>query len=69
MGAFITASKKLNKANGKYSTENIISNLKYTLEEETIGQINEIFDAEEPFTPRGCFAQAWSVAEILQRMM
>lgn len=31
-----------------------------------LGQISEIFDAEPPFTPRGCFAQAWSVAEILR---
>jgi predicted glycogen debranching enzyme len=31
-----------------------------------IGQISEIFDAEEPFTPRGCVAQAWSVAEVLR---
>lgn len=27
---------------------------------------NPIFDAEEPFTPRGCVAQAWSVAEVLR---
>lgn len=31
-----------------------------------IGTINEIFDAEEPFRPEGCIAQAWSVAEILR---
>ena len=31
-----------------------------------IGSISEIFDAEEPFTPRGCVAQAWSVAEVLR---
>lgn len=31
-----------------------------------IGQVSEIFDAEPPFAPRGCFAQAWSVAEILR---
>ena len=30
------------------------------------GTISEIFDAEEPFTPRGCVAQAWSVAEALR---
>jgi predicted glycogen debranching enzyme len=28
-----------------------------------VGSISEIFDAEAPFTPRGCCAQAWSVAE------
>ena len=31
-----------------------------------IGSISEIFDAEPPFTPRGCIAQAWSVAEVLR---
>ena len=31
-----------------------------------IGTISEIFDAEPPFTPRGCIAQAWSVAEVLR---
>ncbi len=36
------------------------------LGEAGIGSISEIFDAEEPFTPRGCIAQAWSVAEVLR---
>jgi len=31
-----------------------------------LGTIGEIFDAEIPFTPRGCIAQAWSVAEVLR---
>ena len=31
-----------------------------------MGTINEIFDAEKPFRPRGCIAQAWSVAELLR---
>jgi predicted glycogen debranching enzyme len=31
-----------------------------------VGSISEIFDAEEPFVPRGCVAQAWSVAEVLR---
>jgi len=33
-----------------------------------IGTISEIFDAEPPYTPRGCCAQAWSVAEV-QRLI
>ncbi|MDP3768090.1 MAG: amylo-alpha-1,6-glucosidase, partial [Dehalococcoidia bacterium] len=36
------------------------------LGEACIGSISEIFDAERPFTPRGCVAQAWSVAEVLR---
>ena len=31
-----------------------------------IGSISEIFDGDHPFSPRGCIAQAWSVAEILR---
>ena len=31
-----------------------------------VGSVSEIFDAEEPYTPRGCVAQAWSVAELLR---
>ena len=31
-----------------------------------LGQISEIFDAEPPHRPRGCAAQAWSVAELLR---
>jgi glycogen debranching enzyme len=36
------------------------------LREAGIGSISEIFDASPPFTPRGCIAQAWSVAELLR---
>ncbi len=35
-------------------------------EDGCIGSIGEVFDAEAPFTPRGCVAQAWSVAEVLR---
>ena len=31
-----------------------------------VGSISEIFDGDPPFTPRGCTAQAWSVAEVLR---
>ncbi|MBI3507602.1 MAG: glycogen debranching enzyme family protein [Proteobacteria bacterium] len=36
------------------------------LSDACVGSVSEIFDAEEPFTPRGCVAQAWSVAEALR---
>ncbi len=36
------------------------------LDHACVGSISEIFDAEEPYTPRGCIAQAWSVAEVLR---
>ena len=31
-----------------------------------LGSISEIFDGDPPHTPRGCIAQAWSVAEVLR---
>ena len=36
------------------------------LNEAGIGTLSEIFDAEQPYTPRGCIAQAWTVAEVLR---
>jgi len=36
------------------------------LAEAGLGQVSEIFDADPPHRPRGCIAQAWSVAELLR---
>jgi glycogen debranching enzyme len=36
------------------------------LDEAGIGSVSEIFDGDPPHTPRGCIAQAWSVAELLR---
>ncbi len=36
------------------------------LDEACVGSISEIFDGDPPHAPRGCFAQAWSVAEVLR---
>jgi glycogen debranching enzyme len=39
------------------------------LDQACIGSVSEIFDAESPFIPRGCIAQAWSVAELLRALV
>jgi predicted glycogen debranching enzyme len=31
-----------------------------------VGSLSEIFDGDAPMTPRGCIAQAWTVAEVLR---
>ena len=31
-----------------------------------LGTLSEIFDGDAPFTPRGCIAQAWTIAEVLR---
>jgi predicted glycogen debranching enzyme len=36
------------------------------LDDACVGSISEVFDALPPYTPRGCIAQAWSVAEVLR---
>ena len=38
------------------------------LGEACVGSISEVFDAEAPYVPRGCVAQAWSVAEVLRSL-
>ncbi len=39
------------------------------LDQAGLGFISEIFDGEAPHEPRGCIAQAWSVAEVLRARM
>jgi len=36
------------------------------LSDRGLGSISEICDGDPPHTPRGCIAQAWSVAEALR---
>ena len=44
----------------------LLDGFKPHLADACIGTISEIFDAEPPYHPRGCAAQAWSVAEVLR---
>lgn len=39
------------------------------LSDNCIGEISEVFDAEPPYTPGGCVAQAWGVAELLRCLL
>jgi predicted glycogen debranching enzyme len=43
-----------------------LESLAHHLNGHGLGSISEIFDGDPPFTPRGCIAQAWSVAEVLR---
>jgi predicted glycogen debranching enzyme len=49
-----------------HSARGFLDGFRDHLREACVGSISEIFDAEPPFTPRGCCAQAWSVAEVLR---
>jgi glycogen debranching enzyme len=46
----------------------LLDGLEQQLAAACIGTISEIYDAEAPFLPRGCVAQAWSVAEALRAL-
>ena len=43
--------------------------LKHLAEDGCLGQVSEIFDGDAPHKPKGCFAQAWSVAELIRVYM
>jgi glycogen debranching enzyme len=65
IGPFIDAWLKIHPQDGK-GARKFLEGFVSQLDEGCVGSINEIFDAEPPFTPRGCIAQAWSVAEVLR---
>jgi glycogen debranching enzyme len=70
LGPFVTAYVRVNRGTeaARRRAHELLSGLETHLQEAGLGQISEIFDAEAPHRPRGCFAQAWSVAEILRAL-
>ena len=68
MGPFVTAYVKVN-GHSSLSLEycrRLLINFEEHLDEAGIDSISEIFDGDSPHRPRGCIAQAWSIAEILR---
>jgi len=68
MGPFITAYMKV-KGRTKKGREKAVQWLapfREHLSDAGLGQVSEIFDGDAPHRPRGCIAQAWSVAELLR---
>ena len=47
-------------------TRALLDGLVDHLKDAGVGSVSEIFDADPPYKPRGCIAQAWSVAELLR---
>jgi predicted glycogen debranching enzyme len=64
IGAFVEAHLRVyqNRTMAKTFLEPLITHLR----DYAVGSVSEIFDGDAPFTPRGCFAQAWGVAELLR---
>ena len=53
------------KENCRY-LRSLFEGFRQHLSQAMLGSISEIFDAEAPHAPKGCAAQAWSVAELLR---
>jgi predicted glycogen debranching enzyme len=65
IGPYVDAWRKLNPGK-EAEARHFLAGLVAHLNEACIGSVSEVFDAEVPYTPRGCVAQAWSVAELLR---
>jgi len=67
MGAYLSAYvKTFGPDRGRKFGSEWLENFTPHLQEACVGQVSEIFDAEAPHAPKGCVAQAWSVAELLR---
>jgi len=68
IGPFIDAWIKLHGPN-REAVRTLLDGFQQYLSDACVGSISEVFDADPPFLPRGCVAQAWSVAEVLRCWM
>jgi predicted glycogen debranching enzyme len=69
MGPFVEAYLKVHQfspGSRRQAAEFIEPLLRHLTEDGCIGSISEIFDADPPHKPKGCIAQAWSVAELIR---
>ena len=70
LGPFIDADFKVNgRRKAQDRLRACLEALSGHLTEAGLGHISEIFDGDPPHRPRGCFAQAWSVAEVLRAVV
>jgi predicted glycogen debranching enzyme len=66
LGPFIAADIRFNGEAARKRAPELLAPLRQFMESRGTGQLPEIFDGDTPHAPRGCFAQAWSVAELLR---
>ena len=66
MGAYYRAVLKLLGEEGIAQVKAGLANVEVMLAQGCAGQLPEIYDGENPSEGKGCFAQAWSVGEILR---
>ena len=66
VGAYADALVRFGGDHGPNRAQTALDGLRRHLTDAGLGSLSEIFDADPPFTPRGCPWQAWSVAEFLR---
>jgi predicted glycogen debranching enzyme len=66
LGPYLTALARLRGEAGRRRAVEILGAFAPHLGEAGLGTVSEIFDGDAPHAPRGCIAQAWSVAELLR---
>ena len=64
IGSFVTAHLRVYR--NPAAARAFLFPLLHHLTDHGVGSLSEICDGDAPFTPRGCPAQAWSVAEVLR---
>ena len=64
LGPFITAWVRL--TGDREEARAFVRPFEHHLQDAGLGTLSELFDGDPPHLPRGCIAQAWSVAEILR---
>ncbi|HZD11662.1 MAG TPA: amylo-alpha-1,6-glucosidase [Candidatus Binatia bacterium] len=64
MGPFISAHLRVYGDRG--AARAYLAPLIQHLVDHGVGSVSELFDGDPPFSPRGCIAQAWSVAELIR---
>ncbi len=63
LGAFVRAHLRVYR--NPTQAMQLLEPMSHHLTDAGVGNLSEIFDGDAPMTPRGCIAQAWTVAEVL----
>lgn len=66
LGPYMDALIKVRGEKGRLQAADVLTGLISHLYQAGVGSISEIFDGDFPHEARGCYAQAWSIAEPLR---
>ena len=64
IGAYVTSLMRVRR--DAAAAKRVLAGMEKAMDHDCVGSIAEVYDATEPYTPGGCFAQAWSVAEVIR---